>query len=133
RAEVTADELKPERQTFGRQAARNGNSGQARQVDRHREHVVEIHLDWIAPALLADAEGSRRCRRREYGVNARGKDLLEIALDQRADLLRAQVIGVVIAGREHIRADHDAAAHLVAEAGRTRVLVHVGDIAPRYA
>src|SRR5262249_25041483 len=45
--EWTADELKPERQAVRRQAAWNGNSGQARHVHRHREHVVEIHLDRI--------------------------------------------------------------------------------------
>src|SRR5262245_15303111 len=60
--EWTADELKPERQAVRRQAARNGNSRQARHVHRHREHVVEIHLDGIGGALLADDEG-RRWRR----------------------------------------------------------------------
>src|SRR5712691_3951333 len=55
--ERTADELQPERQPFGRQAAGNGHAGQPRHVHRHREHVVEIHLDRIAAALLADAEG----------------------------------------------------------------------------
>src|SRR6266852_3897431 len=55
--ERAADELEPERQALRRQAARNGNSGQARHVHCHREHVVEIHFDWIRPTLLADAEG----------------------------------------------------------------------------
>ena len=50
--------------------------------------------------------------------------VLEIALDQRPHLLRAQVIGVVIAGGKHVGADHDAPAHLLAEAGGARVLVH---------
>src|SRR5262249_50679915 len=40
--ERTADELKPERQAVGRQAPRHGNSGQARHVHCHREHVVEV-------------------------------------------------------------------------------------------
>src|SRR5262249_54483055 len=47
-----------------------------------------------------------------------------------AHLLRAQVIGVVIAGREHVGPNHDTAAHLFAKTGRARVLVHVGDVAP---
>src|SRR5262245_5838171 len=55
--EWTADELKPERQAVRRQATRNGNSGQARHVHGHREHVVEIHLDRTGRALPADAEG----------------------------------------------------------------------------
>src|SRR5262249_56291092 len=60
--ERTADELKPERQAVGRQATRHGNSGQARHVHRHREHVVEVHLDRIGAALLAAAEGGPRPR-----------------------------------------------------------------------
>ena len=51
--------------------------------------------------------------------------LLEVALDQRAHLLRLQVIGVVIAGRQHIGADHDAALDLAAETGGAGLLVHV--------
>src|SRR6266446_3150346 len=128
--EWTSDELEPERQAVGRQAAWHGNSGQARHVHRHREHVVEVHLDRIGAALLADAEGGRWRRRREDCIHAFGKDLLEVALDQRAYLLCAQVIGVVIAGRKHVGADHDAPAHLLAETARARVLVHVGDVAP---
>src|SRR5499433_909624 len=128
--EWTADELKPERQAVRRQAARHGNSGQARHVDRHREHVVEIHLDWIGSTLLADAEGRRWRRGGEDRIHAFGKDPLEIALDQRAYLLCAQVVGVVIAGRKHVGADHDAPAYLLAETAPARVLIHVGDVAP---
>jgi hypothetical protein len=57
-------------------------------------------------------KAATRRRRRQDGVDAIGEDLLEIALDQRADLLRLHVIGVVVAGRQHIGADHDAALHL---------------------
>src|SRR5690349_3681982 len=80
--EWTSDELEPERQAVGRQAARHRNSGQACHVHRHREYVVEVHLDRIGAALLADAEGGRWRRRREDCIHAFGKDLLEIALDQ---------------------------------------------------
>ena len=57
------------------------------------------------------------------------KAVLEIALDQRAHLLRPDVIGVVVAGREHIGADHHAPAHLLAEAFRARLLIHADDVA----
>ena len=57
----------------------------------------------------------------------------EIALDQRADLLRPDVIGVVIARRQHIGADHDPATDLLAEPGRPGFLVHVGDILAGHA
>src|SRR3546814_7530062 len=45
---------------------------------------------------------------------------LEIARNQRADLLRLRVISVVIARRQHIGADHDPALDLVAEPGGAR-------------
>ena len=61
------------------------------------------------------------------------EDLLEVALDQRAHLLRLQVVGVVVAGRQHIGADHDAALDLAAEAGGAGLLVHVDDVLARHA
>ena len=61
------------------------------------------------------------------------EDVLEVALDQRADLLRLQVVGVVVAGRQHIGADHDAALDLAAEAGGAGLLVHVDDVLARHA
>src|SRR5262249_18343748 len=91
--EWTAEGPKAERQAVHRQTTRNGNSRQARHVDRHCEHVVEIHLDWIGSTLLADAEGRRWRRGGEDRIHAFGKDPLEITLDQRAHLLCAQVIG----------------------------------------
>ena len=127
--ERPADQLQAERQTFGRQPGRHRDARQARHVHRHREHVVEIHLDRIGAALLADAEGGRRRRRRQDRVDALREHVLEILLDQRAHLLRAQVIGVVIAGREHVGADHHAAAHLGAETRRARRLIHADHIA----
>ena len=54
---------------------------------------------------------------------------LEIPGDARPDLLGLQVIGVVIAGRQHIGADHDAARDLGPEALRAGRLVHPGQAA----
>ena len=40
--------------------------GKPGHVHRHRENVVQIHLDRIGRALLADGEGGgRRCRRQD--------------------------------------------------------------------
>ena len=47
---------------------------------------------------------------------------IEVALDQAPHLLRLEIIGVVIAGGQHIGAIEDAPLHLGAEAGRARVL-----------
>ena len=49
-------------------------------------------------------------------------------LIKRADFLRAHIIGVVVAGRQHIGADHQAPPHLRAEARGARLLVEVGDV-----
>src|SRR5262245_16211737 len=70
--EWTPDELKPERQAVPRQAARHGNPWQARQVHGYREHVVEVHLDRIGAALLADTEGGRWGRGGEDRIYASG-------------------------------------------------------------
>jgi hypothetical protein len=50
----------------------------------------------------------------------------EIVRDQAADLLRLQVVGVIVAVAQHVGADHDAAlAPRLAEAFRAGLLVHV--------
>src|SRR6202012_564182 len=64
---------------------------------------------------------------REDRVDTTGVAVLEILLDEGADLLRADVIGVVIAGREHVGADHHAAAHFRTKTFGARGLKHVVD------
>jgi hypothetical protein len=49
---------------------------------------------------------------------------LEVLRDQAADLLRLQVVGVVVAVAQHIGADHDAALDFIADPG-AGLLVHV--------
>ena len=51
--------------------------------------------------------------------------LVEVALDQRAHLLRLEIIGVVIAGRQHIGADQDAPLHLVRRSPPRRVFSYI--------
>src|SRR5262245_40239491 len=100
--EGAADELEPEREALRGQTPRDGKSGQPRHVHRHREYVVEIHLDRVGSPLLADAERGRGRGGGENRIDTSREDGLEIALDQRAHLLRPQIVGVVIAGGEHI-------------------------------
>ena len=45
----------------------------------------------------------------------------EVAADQRADALRLPVVGVVVAGRQRVGAEHDPALHLGAEARAARL------------
>src|SRR5437870_2352085 len=52
----------------------------------------------------------------------------KVARDQAADFLRLQVIGVVVAVREHVSADQDALLHFRAEALGARARVHVDEI-----
>ena len=67
------DQLQAERQALRVEPRRHRNPRQAGHVHRHREHVVQIHLDRIGAALLAQAEGGRRRRRRQHGVHALAK------------------------------------------------------------
>ncbi len=108
--------------------ARHRQARQARHVHRHGEDVVQIHLERVRATLRAEREGGRRRRRRQDRVDL-FEGVIEVALDERAHLLRLQVIGVVIARRQHIGADQDAALHLRAEALGARLLIHVDDIA----
>src|SRR3984957_3864000 len=130
--EGPADQLQAERQALRVLAGGEGHPGQASHVHGHRKNVVEIHFHGVG-ALLANTERRRRRRRREDRVHTLGEDVLEILLDQRADLLRAQIIGVVIAGREHIGADHDAAGHFVAKPLGGGGLIHLADRAAGHA
>ena len=70
---------------------------------------------------------------RQDRVDAVGERAFEVALDQGADLLRAHVIGVVVAGREHVGADHQPPAHFGAEAAGAGLLVEVDDVGGRLA
>src|SRR6201999_2112723 len=47
-----ADELQPQRQAAAIDAGRHRDAGQAREVHRHREHVIQIHRDRIVELLL---------------------------------------------------------------------------------
>src|SRR3569832_946332 len=119
--EIIADELQTHR-ALADEAGRDGHAGQPRHVHRDGVDVGEIHGDRIA-ALLADVEGDGgRGRPRDH------VDLFEGVADELAQLLRLQVIRVVIAGRQHVGADHDAALHFRAEAFAARALVEIEQI-----
>jgi hypothetical protein len=78
----------------------------------------------FSPSLKA---GRRRGRPHDHVAGLEGLD--EIVGDQPADALRLQVVGVVIAVRQHIGADQDAPLDLGAEALGAGLHVHVVEVA----
>ena len=58
----------------------------------------------------------------------RRKAVSKSSLTRRAHLLRLAVVGVVVAGRERVRADHDAPLDLRAETLAARALVHLDEV-----
>jgi hypothetical protein len=87
--ERPADQLQAQRQALAVLAGRHGDAGQAGHVHRHREDVVEIHLDRIGAMPFSPmpkaADGVAGVR---IASMPAARLVLEIALDQRADLLR---------------------------------------------
>src|SRR5215467_2133270 len=127
--ERSPDQLQPERQTLTIEPGGNRNGWQSRHVHGHSKHVVQIHLDRVARGFFANPKGRRRRGRREDRVDAGLEAVLEVPLYQRANFLRPQVIGIVIACRQHIGADHDPTAHLLAETLASGLFVHIDDVA----
>ena len=106
--ELRADQLQPHGQALG-EAARDREAGEPGHVRRNREDVREVHGERVL-RLLADAEGDGR-----RGWADEDVEVLErrgvFLRDHRTDFLRLAVVRVVVAGREGIRAEEDAALH----------------------
>ena len=99
------------------------SAGQAGEVRRDREHVGEVHLQRIAHAL---AEAKRRDRRgRRHDDVALGERRREVVRDLAPHAQRLAVVGVVVAGAQHVGAEHDAALGLGAEALAARARVQL--------
>ena len=92
-----------------------------------REQVGEVHGERVL-RLLAELEGDGRRGRadEEVVVLEGGRVLLR---DDGAHLLGLAVVGLVVAGRERVGADQDAALRLGAEALPARALVEGGEVA----
>src|ERR1051326_224892 len=130
--ECLAHNLQTDRQLrVGGEAAGNAHTADAGEVDANREDVAEIHLEGIV-RLFPDSERRFR-RRRGHDDIALLERLLEILTDQRPYFLGAQVIRIVIARAQRIRAENDTPLHLGTEAGAPRLPVHVDHILGTYA
>ena len=98
-----------------RQPARDRDRRDAGERHRHGAVVVEVHRERVVglrAELERDASGA-------VGVTTkskRSKAAREVLGDLRAHLLRAAVVGVVVAAGQRVGAEHDAALDLGAEA-----------------
>ena len=101
-------------------------AGMAGEVRGHGVHVGQVHRERIrrfSPSSNAGVGDVARDQHVELLVHA-----VEVAADERAHLLRLEVVGVVVAGRQRVGAEHDAPLHLGAEARVARRRVHVRDV-----
>src|SRR6516165_3605560 len=89
--EGLADELQPQRQSLNVENRRHRNGRKPGHVDGHRENVIEIHLDRAGAPPFTKTKCRRRRRRRQNRIDSIGKTFFEVALDERAYFLRAQV------------------------------------------
>src|SRR5690606_15201784 len=102
---------------------RHRQAGDAGEVGGNGVDVLEVGRHRVT-AFLADFPGQVRRGRAEDHVDVlEGAD--KVVLDQPADLLGLDVVGVVVTGRQCVGADHDAAFDLRTEAFTTRALVQV--------
>src|SRR5437764_6659026 len=126
--EEVAQQLQADGETLA-EASGNGDAAYARQVCRDGEHVLQVHL--VGVGYLTQLEGYRGRGRADQHIEA-FKGAGEVLRNQRAHLLRAFVIGVVVAGRERVGAQHDTPLDLLAETVLARLLQrfpHVGSVA----
>ena len=106
-------------------AARHRQRRQPGERAGDRVVVHQVHRHGIALRVEAERRRRRRGRRDRVAALERAREVLG---DPRARLLRLQIIGVVIAGRQRVRADQDAPLHLGPEPRRAGALVHLADV-----
>ena len=91
------------------------SAGQPGEAHGAHEDVGEVHRDRIV-GLLARLEGRRGRRGREQEVHAAAERASEVVGDEGAHPLCLAIVGVVVAGAQHVGADENPALNLRAEA-----------------
>ncbi len=118
--EVVALELQADRQAVGRRSRTGidiaGGPVRLAAMVKMSFRYICTGSSVFAPSLNA-ARGRGRPRDDVAALEARAKS----SRDQPAHLLRLQVVGVVVAVREHVGADQDAPLHFGAEAFGARL------------
>ena len=97
------------------QAARHRDGRVPGQVGRDRAQVRRGHRHRVVGPLTEREGGGRRGRRDQHVDLAERR--VEVTGDERADLLRLAVVGVVEPAGQGVGAEHDAPLHLGAEPG----------------
>ena len=110
---------------FG-EAAGDGDAGVAGEVGGDGEDVGEVHFQRVAGAL-AGFEGGLGAGGADDGVDFLER-FGEVAPDEGADFLGAEVVGVVVPAAEDVGAEDDAALDLGAEAFLAGAAVMVEEI-----
>lgn len=120
--EVIADKLYADGQSAAAETCGQGQGGQAGKVDGDGVDVGKVHLHGIVDVAAEFRGGSGRSRGEDEITLREGR--LKIVGNEAAQLLGFQVIGVVVAVRQHISTDHDAAFDFAAETFGAGVAVH---------
>ena len=116
-------ELHTHRQAVVAGAKRHRDGGMAGQIGRDGAHVVEVHGQRIGLGPEGERRGGRGGRQQHVHRLVGGS---KIPGDEGTDPLGLAVVGVVVARRQGVGAQHDATLHLGAEPGSTGGGHHLG-------
>ena len=95
--ELGPDQLEPDRQAVSERPQGIERPGSPAMLARDREDVAEVHRERVGRLRAELERDGRRGRRRRGRRTARTPSRCSL-LDQRADLLRLPVVGLVVAG-----------------------------------
>ena len=127
--EGSGDQLQADGQPCPVEAARQRQPTDACQIERQGEYVRQVHAQRVA-GLLADAEGGCRAGGAGDDIDLSQRQV-EILLDQRAHLLRLEIVGIIVARAEGIGAEHDPALDLRPETLAARAAIRLPQRFPR--
>ena len=107
-------------------ATRVTHRGLACQIGANGEDVVQIHFYGIV-ALAAELKGGF-WRRWAHDNVAHFVGAFEVFCDQATQLTRLQIVGIVIAVRQHIRSDQNTSLYLCSKTLGARAFVHIHEV-----
>ena len=120
--EVVADKLHADGQSAAAETCGQGQGGQSGQIHGDGVDVGKVHLHGIVDVATEFRGGGGRSRGEDEITLSEGR--LKIVGNEAAQFLGFQVIGIVVAVRQHISTNHDTAFDFAAEAFGAGVAVH---------